>query len=726
MSDIQSANFKYTNSLARETSPYLLQHAHNPVDWYAWNKAALAKAKREDKPIFLSIGYAACHWCHVMAHESFEDEITARFMNEHFVNIKVDREERPDLDSIYMNAVVAMTGQGGWPMSVFLTSDGKPFYGGTYFPKTPRYGMPSFMQVLQGIANAWQNQRADIEHNGAQVQQALSESGVPRGEAGGDVRRNVPLTPETLELALNNLVRVFDSENGGWGGAPKFPQPMTLEFLMRIYTATRDELILKMITLTLDKMARGGMYDQLGGGFHRYATDDIWLVPHFEKMLYDNAQLARVYLHAYQITGNEFYKRVTTEILDYVAREMTDANGGFYSSQDADSEGHEGKFFVWTPGEIRSTLGGSASGLLIVSKARNDSDDAQLFMDAYGVTAQGNFEGKNILQRVRDNDVLAAMHNTTVEDVERRIESARQKLFTARERRIKPARDEKILTGWNGLMLAAFAEAARVLNREDYRHIAIRNAEFLLTNLRDGSGRLERSYKDGQARLNGYLEDYANLAEGLLALYETTFEENYFVAARELADQILDHFADPRGGFFDTSDDHENLVVRPKDVQDNATPSGSAMAVTVLAKLAAFTGDARYADAVETALAPLQPALAQAPTGFAWWLCALKFQLAPPKEIAIVAPHPQPLSQRERGEGERALLDVVFGEYRPNQVVAWKAAGAESVIPLLEGREMIDGKATAYVCEHFACQMPVTEAEKLEAQLESDRLETFR
>ena len=687
------------NRLAQESSPYLRDHAHNPVDWYAWNQEALNAARVQDKPIFLSIGYAACHWCHVMAHESFEDETTARFMNEHFINIKVDREERPDLDSIYMNAVVALTRSGGWPMSVFLTPDGKPFYGGTYFPKTRRYGMPAFMDVLASIARAWKTQRADIEHNGDQLQNALAQTGVPAAD------QTIPLTSETLELALQNLARVFDDENGGFGGAPKFPQPMTLEFLARIYTATHDELILKMLTFTLDKMARGGIYDQLGGGFHRYATDDIWLVPHFEKMLYDNAQLARVYLHAFQITGSEFYKRITTEILDYVAREMTDANGGFYSSQDADSEGHEGKFFVWTPEEIRSVLGGSASGLLIVSKSKSDANQAQLVMDAFGVSARGNFENKNILTRARSDQELAAMHNTTINDVERQVESARQKLFSARERRVKPARDEKILTGWNGLMLAAFAEAARVLKREDYALVAKRNADFLLEHLRDESGRLKRSYKDGQARLNGYLEDYANLAEGLLALYETTFDESYFEAARELGDSMLAYFADERGGFFDTSSDHETLVVRPKDVQDNALPSGSAMAVMVLAKLAAFTGDTRYADAAEQTIAPLQPALAQAPTAFAWWLCVLDFVLTPPREIAIV------------GDDAQELLDVVFGAYRPNQVVALKRADTASEIPLLDGRAMIDGKATAYVCQNFACQMPVTEAAALRAQL---------
>ncbi len=702
------------NRLIHETSPYLRDHAHNPVDWFPWNQEALAHAQRADKPIFLSIGYAACHWCHVMAHESFEDELTAQFMNESFVNIKVDREERPDLDSIYMNAVMAMTGSGGWPMSVFLTPDGKPFYGGTYFPKTPRYGMPSFMNVLQAIANAWHTRRAEIERNGAEMQKALRDQEV------GNARRDVPLTAQTRELALNNVMRAFDNENGGWGGAPKFPQPMALEFLIRVYTQTRDELILKMITRTLDKMARGGMYDQLGGGFHRYATDDIWLVPHFEKMLYDNAQLARVYLHAYQITGSEFYKRIAVEILDYIAREMTDANGGFYASQDADSEGHEGKFFVWTPEEIRNVLGDSASGLLIVSKTKaSAANDAQLFLDAYGVTAHGNFEGKNILYRARDNDVLAAMHKLDEGKVERKLNAARQKLFAARERRVKPARDEKILTSWNGLALAAFAEAARVFKREDYRGIAIRNADFVLENLTTNdkgkitnqkseiknSLRLKRSYKDGQARLNGYLEDYAHLAEGLLALYETTFDEKYFVAARALAEQILAHFSDARGGFFDTSDDHEELVVRPKDAQDNATPSGSAMATLALFKLAAYTGEAKYADAGEAALAPLQAALAQAPLGFAWWLCALDFELAPPKEIAIV------------GNDAENLLDAVFDEYRPNQAVAWKRADADSAIPLLKGRATIEGNATAYVCQNFACQMPVTDADALRAQL---------
>lgn len=718
------------NRLINETSPYLLQHAHNPVDWYPWGPEALEKARREDKPIFLSIGYAACHWCHVMEHESFEDSQTAGLLNEYFVPIKVDREERPDLDSIYMNAVVAMTGQGGWPMSMFLTPDGVPFYGGTYFPNRRRHGLPAFTDVLQGIAEAWQNRRDEVLSSGSQIIAALKG-----GELAGAGQGDAPLEARTLDEALEKIYRSFDRTNGGWGGAPKFPQAMTVEFLMRRYVATHEEFILNIITKTLDKMARGGIYDQLGGGFHRYATDAIWLVPHFEKMLYDNAQLARVYLHAYQVTGNEFYKRITTEILDYVAREMADANGGFYSSQDADSEGHEGEFFVWTAEEIRSVLGGSASGLLIVSKTKTDANDAALFMDAYGVTAQGNFEGKTILNLARDVDVLEAMHKLSAAEIERKLEQARQKLFIARERRIKPARDEKILTGWNGLMLAAFAEAARVLKRLDYRKTAERNADFLLAYMTKDGGRttndkgarpnlrLLRSYKDGQARLNGYLEDYANLAEGLLTLYETTFDARWFVAARDLADSMLEHFADPAGGFFDTSDDAEALVTRPKDLQDNAVPSGNAMAATVLLKLGAFTGEGRYSDAAERALRMVQPLLGQAPAGFAQWLSALDFALGEVKEIAIVGPstasqggHPE-RSETESKDETQALLDVVFSEYRPKQVVAFARDAETTNVPLLAGRVSIDGHATAYVCRNFVCQLPVTEPAALAAQL---------
>jgi uncharacterized protein YyaL (SSP411 family) len=671
------------NRLIDETSPYLLQHAHNPVDWYPWGSEALQKARAEDKPIFLSIGYAACHWCHVMERESFEDAATAAILNESFVPIKVDREERPDLDSIYMSAVVAMTGQGGWPLSLFLTPDGKPFYGGTYFPNTRRYNLPAFIDVLNAIATAWKDRRDELIDRGARVIQAIA----PIDLSGEDA----PLDSGTLDQAVAQIQGAFDWSAGGWGGAPKFPQPMALEFLLRVYARTRDDLVLKMVTQTLDHMARGGMYDQLGGGFHRYSTDAVWIVPHFEKMLYDNAQLARVYLHAWQITRDDFYRRIAEQTLAYVARELTHPAGGFFSTQDADSEGREGKFFLWTPDEIRAVLGA----------------DAPLFIEAYGVTDHGNFEGKNILFVARADDVLAAMHALPVEQVRARLDAARQKLFAAREKRIKPARDEKVLTGWNGLMLAAFAEAARVLPRDDYRAIAERNAEFLLRELRDAAGRLFRSWKDGRTRWNGYLEDYANLAEGLLALYETTFDARWFVAARELADALLAHFADPRGGFFDTSDDHETLVARPKDVQDNAVPSGSAMATTLLLKLAAYTGDSRYADAADRALRGVQRALAAAPLGFAQWLCALDFALAQPKEIALIG----------EGDGVQPLLQVVRRAYRPNQVVAVARPGENSPVPLLQARLPVNGRATAYVCQHFACQMPVSEPDALAEQL---------
>jgi hypothetical protein len=674
------------NRLIQETSPYLLEHAHNPVEWYPWGSAALEKARAEDKPIFLSIGYAACHWCHVMARESFEDAATAALLNESFVAIKVDREERPDLDSIYMNAVVAMTGQGGWPMSVFLTPEGVPFYGGTYFPDTRRHGLPAFREVLLSLAQAWKNQRAEVLRGSARLRQYLEAGDLP-----SNLKADAPLDPNILREATDKIYSQFDWENGGWGDAPKFPQPMTIEFLIRRHVATRDELVLKMITRTLDKMARGGIYDQLGGGFHRYATDAVWGTPHFERMTYDNAQLARVYLHAWQMTRHDSYRRTAEETLDYVAREMTHARGGFFSSSDADSEGHEGKFFVWTRDEIRAALG----------------DDAQMFMDAYGVTAQGNFEGKNILQVARDFDVIAAMYHRDKSKVERRLDAARRELFIAREQRVKPARDEKVLTSWNGLMLAAFAEAARALGRDDYRALAERNADFILTELRDNNGRLQRSWKDGTVRIDGFLEDYANLIEGLLALYQTTFDERSFIAARGLADTMLELFSDPRGGFYDTSRAAEKLVTRPKDVQDNAVPSGNAMAATVLLKLGAYTGERGYTEAAERALQLVQHALAVAPTGFAQWLCALDFALGKPKEIAMVG-DPQ---------GARELLKVVSREYHPNQVVAYAIEGDASAIPLLHTRVSLKNRATAYVCQSFTCQMPVTEPADLAALL---------
>jgi len=695
-----------SNPLAKETSPYLLQHADNPVDWYPWGEEALQKAKAEDKPIFLSIGYSACHWCHVMAHESFEDEQVAAVMNKHFVNVKVDREERPDLDRIYMSAVQAMTGSGGWPMSVFLTPDGHPFYGGTYFPPRPRHGMPAFADVLLAVADAWQNRRREVIEGGKRLVAAIEQQSAMRGDATSAV-----LKRETPDVAFRNLVDSFDSAHGGWGDAPKFPQPMALEFLLRYHHVTGDPQALEMVSHTLQAMARGGMYDQLGGGFHRYSVDAHWLVPHFEKMLYDNAQLARVYLHAWQVTGNDFFRTITEEILDYVMREMTcvdacidtqqarrmpklpssTAGVALYSTQDADSEGKEGKFFVWTPEEIREVLG----------------SEAEDFISAYGVTRHGNFEGKNILEFVGDLDQRPA------------LAEARRKLFEAREQRVHPGRDEKVLTSWNGLMLAAFAEAARTLNCEDYRQAAERNAEFLLRELRQENGRLLRTWKArperaegaGEAKLNGYLEDYSYLIEGLLELYQTTFDPRWFVAAQELAETMLEHFADSDGTFFDTSDDHEALITRPRDLQDNATPSGNAMAVTALLKLAGFTNELRYVDIAHQALAQMQtPAgggmMSQYPLGFGQWLQALSYTLAKPKEIAIVGDPDSADTQ--------ALLNVVRDGYRPFQVVALGAPdGQPSAVPLLQDRGLVNGKPAAYVCRDFACQAPVAEPQAL-------------
>ncbi len=679
------------NRLAQESSPYLLQHANNPVDWYPWGEEALAKAKAEDKPIFLSIGYSACHWCHVMEHESFEDAQIAALMNEYFINIKVDREERPDLDSIYMEAVVALTGHGGWPMSVFLTPEGVPFYGGTYFPPAPRYGMPSFEQVLHTISHVYHHQKEDVRQNGAVL---LSRLGASIPLQGGD-----SLDPAVPELALQSLTRTFDWTHGGFSGAPKFPQPMTYDFLLRAYYRNRRAGVLEMVELTLHKMALGGMYDQLGGGFHRYSTDSAWLVPHFEKMLYDNALLARLYLHAYQLTGKPFYRRIVEETLDYVVREMTDPGGGFYSTQDADSEGEEGKFFLWSPEEVKAILG---------------DREGRLFCMAYDVSVRGNFEGKSILNIPLPLDKVAQDVGLSLPELEDVLKRGRAKLFAAREQRIKPGRDEKIVTAWNGLMVAALAEAARVLNRPDYAAVAGRNAEFVLSVMRK-AGRLFRTWKaePGQAKLMGYLEDYAFYADGLLALYQTTFNPRWFQEARALMDVVLEHFQDEKnGGFFDTADDHEHLVTRPKNLQDNATPCGNSMAVRTLLLLAAYTGQTRYEAPALRALSALQNPIAQYPGAFAHWLGALEFTTASPKEVAIIGPPGR--------EDTTALIQTALRLYRPNQVVAVTDEGQTAGHPeLVENRPRQAGQAAAYVCRRFTCQQPVTTADALAALLET-------
>lgn len=679
-----------SNRLRNENSPYLLQHVDNPVDWFPWGNEALELAKTEDKPILLSIGYAACHWCHVMAHESFEDEQTAVYMNEHFVNIKVDREERPDIDSIYMDAVVAMTGQGGWPMTVFLTPDGRPFYGGTYYPPKPRFGMPSFRQLMQGIVEAWQNRRAEIEESATKIASHL-------GQQASVIKLNskiedANLSEELFKEANQQLLTSFDSAQGGFGSAPKFPPSMTIAYLLQNYHTTKDGMALHMAELTLKKMAYGGIYDQLGGGFARYSTDNNWLVPHFEKMLYDNALLSRVYLQMYQVTDDALYRRVVEETLDFVVREMRHEEGGFYSSYDADSEGVEGKFYVWQAEEVRTILG----------------DDAPLFMRYYDVSDAGNWEGASILNVRFDLQTIAAEFDLTVESVLRRLEKAKATLYAVRAKRIWPGLDDKVLTAWNGLMLASFAEAGRFLNRADYLDIAIANAHFLYHTMRLENGRLLRTWKAGnEAKYNGYLEDYAYLADGLLALYQATFDEKWFVWARELADLMIRYFVDDKnGGFFDTSHDHEKLLNRPKTVQDNATPSANSVAAGVLLRLGLYTGEATYWEFAERMLIAIQPLMRQYPNGFGQWLTVASFMAGQPKEVAIVT------SDKQDG---RELLNVIDRAFRPHLVVALGQGGEN--VPLLAKRPLINKQATAYVCQKFVCKQPVNSPDALREQL---------
>jgi len=687
----------HTNRLAGETSPYLLQHAHNPVDWFPWGPEALARARLLDRPIFLSIGYAACHWCHVMERESFEDEATAAFLNAHFVAIKVDREERPDLDQLYMGAIQAMTGQGGWPMSVFLAPDGRPFYGGTYFPDTPRHGMPAFRQVLEGVRRAWVEQRADVEQAGGRLVEALVEA--QRTAPGG---AGLP-EAGVLGRAAAAVDAAFDPVNGGWGGAPKFPQPMTIEFLLRRHVASGDPRWLEIARRSLDAMAAGGVHDQLGGGFHRYSTDARWLVPHFEQMLYDNAQLARVYAHAWALTGDPGDLAVTIATLEYLLRELRTRDGGFAASQDADTEGEEGATFVWSAAEIRALLG----------------EDAALFSAAYGVSDEGNWEGRTILARVRGDAELADRFGATPDDVAARLAAARAILLAQRASRPQPARDDKVIAAWNGLAIAALADASRALAGSGdpalaaagvrYREAAASAADAVLGGLRGEDGRVRRSWKDGRAVADGVLEDYADLADGLLALYEATFDERWFRASVSLVDVILARFSDPAGGFFDTADDGEQLVVRPRDLQDNATPSGGAMATTVLLRLTALAGEGRYRAAAEAALATVGPYLERYPTGFAQWLCALELAHSPSVEVAIVGD--------PGAEATWRLVDVARRGYHPMRVLAMSATPDSSAVPLLHHRFALNGRPTAFVCRHFACRQPVNEPEALEALL---------
>jgi uncharacterized protein YyaL (SSP411 family) len=665
------------NRLAQETSPYLLQHKDNPVDWYPWGEEALRLAQESDKPILLSIGYSACHWCHVMEHESFEDPEVAHFMNEHFVPVKVDREERPDLDDIYMNAVQGMTGQGGWPLTVFLDPDGVPFYGGTYFPPQSRYGMPSFRQVLEAVLEAWTGRREEIRAGAEETVERLRAASLlaPPPES---------LSPRVLDEAERALIERFDSINGGFGGAPKFPPASTLEFLMRRMTDRERDTsrIRAMVVLTLERMAKGGMYDQLGGGFARYSVDPHWLVPHFEKMLYDNALLARAYLHGWQITEDPFFRRVCRETLDWALREMRAPEGGFYSALDADSEGEEGKFYVWTSDEVREALG----------------EEAEPLIAYWGLDAEPNFENANVLHVARD------------EMDEALLARSRSRLYEIRSHRPWPGLDDKRVTSWNALMVAALADAGAVLKNERYLQAASECAAFIVTRVRDHDGRLLRTFKDSRPRLNAYLEDHAFLLEALLVLYEATFDTRWFIEARSIADTMIERFADPRGGFFTTSIDHERLVMRPKDIQDHPIPSGNSSAAFGLRRLSAFTGESEYESRAVGVFRLLHDAAGRHPEAFGHLLQAMHFHFAPPLEVALV------------GDSLEPFTDVIRSGFRPSIVVAGMRPDddeAQHEVPLLRGRSPVDGDPAAYVCRNFTCRLPVTSPEELAAELET-------
>jgi uncharacterized protein YyaL (SSP411 family) len=663
------------NRLAAETSPYLLQHKDNPVEWYPWGKEALRRAREEDKPILLSIGYAACHWCHVMERESFEDAETAAYMNEHFIPVKVDREERPDLDSIYMEAVQGMTGHGGWPLTAFLDPEGVPFYGGTYFPPESRQGMPSFRMVMEAVAESWGAQRERIRASAARIREQLGAMG--RIEPSTEL-----LGPDLVQTAVSRLRMMADMRHGGFGSAPKFPPAPALELLL----AHRAN---DVVEVTLDAMACGGIYDQLGGGFARYSVDARWLIPHFEKMLYDNALLARAYLHGWQALGHERWRRTCEETLDWALREMRGPEGGFYSALDADSEGEEGRFYLWTPQEIRDALEAAGLGEL-----------ADGVIGYYGVSEAGNFEGRNILH------VPGGPETSPPE----RLDEARRALRETRSERVWPGLDDKRLCSWNALMIAALAEAGAALDREDYLDAARRCAEFIAAELRGGGERLRRSWREGEPRLAAYLEDYAYLTEALLTLYEATFEVRWFDAARDTANAMIELFADEeRGGFFTTAHDHEELIARRKDADDHPIPSGNAAAAYGLLRLAALTGEHSYETRAVGVFRILARAASRHPHALAYLLRALDFHFAAVKEVALVE------SSGAHGLGE--LASVVRSRFRPHLVLAGGPEGSERPELMLE-RSPVDGRPAAYVCENFACRQPVTDPEKLARALD--------
>ena len=680
----------FRNRLADETSPYLLQHAGNPVDWHPWGKEALKLAETLDRPILLSIGYSACHWCHVMERESFENEAIAGLMNERFVNIKVDREERPEVDAIYMNYVQMTTGSGGWPLTVFLTPGGVPFFGGTYFPPDDHFGRPGFPRVLESAAAAFRDRREDLERMAPEIVSRLrstSELKTPRED----------LSPVLLEEAASQIARSFDSRHGGFGSAPKFPQSMGLGFLIRHHSRTGSQQSLEMVESTLKKMARGGLYDHLGGGFHRYSVDDQWLVPHFEKMLYDNALLARVYLEAFQVTKSSFFRRVVTETLDFVLREMTDPEGGFYSALDADSEGEEGRFYVWSKEEVEQELG----------------PEADVFCDYYDVSEGGNFEGVNILHPRADLGKLAGRHGISESDLGKGLSRSRLKLLEKREKRVRPGLDSKILTAWNGLMLKAFSTAGFVVGSSRYLEAAARNAEFLVREL-IVENRLQRTWKDGRARLNGYLDDYAATVEGFLALFEASADRRWLELAEELVDQTIELFWDDAGSsFFFTTHDHEELIVRHKEYMDNATPSGNSTCCMNLQRLGYLLDRPHYLELAKRQLEHLGSGFAKHPLAFSNWLQALDFHFGPVTEVVILGDagveDPLVVLLRDRFLPSRVIVRV--SEETPSPEL-------EQAVPLVRGKKRQGNRTTVYLCQDSVCTPPVTDPPDLARHLE--------
>jgi len=676
------------NRLIHETSPYLLQHAYNPVDWYPWGEEAFAKARKENKPIFLSIGYSTCHWCHVMERESFENEETAAVMNKYFVCIKVDREERPDIDKVYMTAVQATTGSGGWPMSVWLTPDLKPFFCGTYFPPDARYGRPGFKELLQRIEDVWEGNHTGVLAQASQIVETIGHYS-NMGQGGST---NRPLDDAPLGLGFDQFRTSYDSVHGGFSMAPKFPRPVTLNFLFRYQARTNEVAAREMALHTLRAMGEGGLFDQLGGGFHRYSVDQKWLVSHFEKMLYDQAQLVGSYIDAYQITHDPFYAEITRRTCDYVLRDMTSPEGGFYSAEDADSEGVEGKFYVWTQAEIESVIG--------------DKERAEIFCGYYGVTSEGNWEeGNSVLHVTQSIADAAKQFHKSESEIAGVLEEGRAKLFAVREKRIRPHRDEKILTAWNGLMISAFARASQALGEPKYREAAARAAGYVLAN-RFRDGKLMRT-----ASVGAMVEDYAFFGNGLVDLYDASFDPHYLQKATELAGGMLGQFYDaPEGGFFQTDGHDASVIVRSKEDYDGAEPSGNSMATMLLLRLAQFTDRAEYRNAAERTLRLFGDHLYKGPQVVPQLLCALDFYLSQPKQV-VIAGKPDAVDTR-------ALLQRLREQYLPNAIVILAEGGAAQkslakLLPFVETIQPVDGKATAYVCVNYACQLPTSDAEKM-------------